>query len=53
VWLVKFEHNLYPTLKKFEGNIRKMLMNIIKTKQISRLEIKFSFNNKTSRQFDR
>jgi hypothetical protein len=29
-----------------------MLMNIIKTNQISRLEIKFGFDNKTSRQLN-
>jgi hypothetical protein len=28
-----------------------MLMNIVKTNQISRLEIKFGFDDKTSRQY--
>jgi hypothetical protein len=46
MWLQTFKHNLYLTLKKLEGNIRKMLMRIVEINQISRLKMKFSFDNK-------
>jgi hypothetical protein len=48
-WIFHDLTHLIPTLKKFEGNIRKMLTNVVKTNQISRAEIKFGFDNKTSK----
>jgi hypothetical protein len=45
-----FGHNLCLTLKMHKNDIMKMLTNITKSNQASRLKIKFSFNNKTSKQ---
>jgi hypothetical protein len=39
-------------LKKLEENTKKKFTNIVKTNQISRSKIKFSFNDKTSKQLD-
>jgi len=45
-----FGYNLCVTLKMHKNDTMKMLTNITKKNQASRLKTKFSFNNKTSKQ---
>ncbi len=44
-----FELNLYLTLKKNKGDIKRMLMNIGRNNLASRSAIKFGFNNNISK----
>jgi hypothetical protein len=51
MWLVDIQAQLVSNLEEAQRRyVMKMPMNIIKTNQLSRSEIKFGFNNKTSRQ---
>jgi hypothetical protein len=45
-----FELSLYPTLKKFKDDTKRMLMNIEKNNPTLRLETKFGFDNNISKQ---
>jgi hypothetical protein len=45
-----FELNLYLTLKKHKGNIKRMLMNIKRNNPTLRLGTKFGFDNNISKQ---
>ncbi len=51
MWLANIKAQLVSNLEEAQRcYVMRMPMNIIKTNQLSRLKIKFGFNNKTSRQ---